>query len=501
MESTFHYILIGFESALTFTNVVWMVVGGLFGTIIGMLPGIGPMTGIAVLIPITFGMNPTTALITLCAIYYGAMFGGSRSSILLNTPGDAMAITATFDGYPMAQQGNAGKALAISAIASFIGGIAGVFLMTVLVTPLSSFAIKFGPPEYFGLMIFALAATISVNTGALLKSCIGLFFGLMLGTIGLDLQTGVTRFTLGTEVLQDGIDFLPVIMGLYALAEVVINFEKLTRAAGNFKQKIGRVWITREDWKRSKWPIIRCTPLGFVIGVLPGVGPALAAWVAYINEQQISKHPERFGKGAIEGLAGPEAANNAASVGSMIPMLALGIPGSGSTAVMLGALIMLGIKPGPLLFTERPEVAWGVINSMYLGNIVLAIINIPLATLLVKILRIPRQYMLPMIIGLAFIGTYAINYSVFDFYILILFGILGYLFRWLDIPASPPVLAIILGAMVEQSFRQAMVISDGSIMILFTRPISAAMLLLTVLAFIFPFYSKYRKKKKAAQAA
>lgn len=496
MESTFQYLMLGFESAMTITNISWLVIGGLLGTIIGMLPGIGPVTGIAILIPVTFGMNPTTALITLCAVYYGAMYGGSRSSILLNTPGDAPAIAATFDGYPMTRKGRAGAALAISAIASFFGGIIAVFFMTILVVPISGLAIKFGPPEYFGLMIFALVATVSVNSGKILKSCIGLCFGLMLATVGLDLQTGVMRFTLGTEALQDGIDFLPVIMGLFALAEVVLNFEKLTEAASDVKQKIGRVWITREDWKRCKWPILRSTPLGFIIGVLPGVGPGIASWVTYINEQQISKHPEEFGKGAIEGLAAPEAANNAASVGAMIPMLALGIPGSGTTAVMLGALIMLGIKPGPLLFLESPEVAWGVISSMYLGNIILAIINIPLATILVKILNIPRQYMLPTIIGLAFIGTYAINYSVFDFYILIFFGIMGYLFRFLNIPPGPPVLAIILGALIEQSFRQSMVISDGSLAILVTRPISAVMLMLTLLAIVYPIYNSHRKKRK-----
>lgn len=495
MESTFHYILMGFATSLTFTNIAWIIFGGLLGTIIGMLPGLGPVTGIAVLIPLTFGMDPTTALITLCAVYYGAMYGGSRSSILLNTPGDSSAITATFDGYPMTQQGRAGPALAISAIASFIGGMVAVVLLTALAIPISGFALRFGPPEYFGLMIFALAATVSVNTGSMLKSLIGMFFGLMISTIGIDVQTGLDRFTLGFEVLQDGIHFLPIIMGLFALAEVVINFEQLSVASASIKQKIGRVWITREDWKRSKWAIARGTPLGFIIGVLPGVGPSLAAWLSYINEQQISKHPEKFGKGAIEGLAGPEAANNAGSVGAMIPMLTLGIPGSGSTAVMLGALIMLGVSPGPLLFAQRPEVAWGVINSMYLGNIILAIINIPLATLLVKILQIPRQYMLPTIIGLAYIGTYAINYSTFEFFVLVLFGIIGYMFRLLKIPPGPPVLSVILGVMIEQSFRQSMTISGGSLMILVTRPISAVMLLLTVVVVIYPSYSLRRRRK------
>lgn len=498
MESVLHSLQLGFAVSFTLVNITWLVVGGLLGTIIGMLPGIGPVTGIALLIPVTFGMDPTTAIITLCAVSYGAMYGGSRASILLNTPGDASAIVATFDGYPMAQQGRAGAALAISAISSFIGGILAVILMTLLALPISGFAVKFGPPEYFALMIFALIAAISVNDGSLLKSLIGLFFGLMICTIGLDIQTGVPRFTLGTEVLQDGIDFLPVIMGIFALAEVVVNFEKLTQAPSKLKQKIGRVWITREDWKRSMWPILRATPIGFFVGILPGVGPAMASWMAYIGEKQISKHPEEFGKGAIEGLAAPEAANNAGSVGAMIPMLTLGIPGSGSTAVMLGALIMLGVKPGPLLFIERPDIAWGIISSMYMGNIILAIINIPLAAVLVRILAIPRQYMLPTIIGLAFIGTYAINYSIFDFYILIFFGVTGYLFRALEMPPGPPILAIILGGMLEQSFRQSMTISDGSLSILVSSPISSILLGATVLTMFYPFYSKYRKKRKAA---
>ncbi len=500
MESVLHSLQLGFGMCMTPENLAWLTLGGLLGTIIGMLPGLGPVTGIALLIPVTFGMDPGTALITLCAVFYGAMYGGSRASILLNTPGDAAAIAATFDGYPMAQNGRAGSALAMSAIASFFGGISAVFLMTLLALPISGFAVKFGPPEYFALMIFVLTVTVSVNEGSLLKSFIGLFFGLMVCTVGLDTQTGVPRFTFGTEVLQDGIDFLPVIMGIFALSEVVVNFEKLTQASTKLKVKIGRVWITREDWKRSKWPIIRAIPLGFFVGILPGVGSAMAAWMSYILEQKLSRRPEKFGKGAIEGLAAPEAANNSASVGAMIPMLTLGIPGSGATAVMLGALIMLGVKPGPLLFVERPEIAWGVIISMYLGNIILAIMNIPLATVLIRILAIPRQYLMPIIIGLAFIGTYSINYSIFDFYILISFGVIGYMFRALKMPPGPPILAIILGGMLEQSFRQSLIISGGSLSIMVSSPISSIFLGLTVLTMFYPFYSKYRKKINATPA-
>ncbi|MCF7935296.1 MAG: tripartite tricarboxylate transporter permease [Synergistales bacterium] len=496
MEETLGYIIQGFGNVLSVSNLLWLFMGGLLGTIIGMLPGIGPATGVAVLIPMTFTMDPMTALMTMCAIYYGAMFGGSRSSILINTPGDGSAIAATFDGYPMAQKGRAGPALAISALASFIGGIIAVFLMTLLAGPMSSFAIKFGPPQYFSLFVFALSATVSISKGSLLKGALAMFIGLMLSTVGIDQQSGMGRFTLGVAELQDGIDFLVAIIGIYAIGEVFLNYESLDTAIEALKKKFGKVWITMDDWKRCFWPIMRSTPVGFIVGVLPGSGGSIASMVAYTNEKQLSKHPDEFGNGAIEGLAAPEAANNAASVGALIPMLTLGVPGSGTTAVMLGALMMMGLQPGPLLFTEHPLLAWSVIDSMYLGNILLAIINIPLAVLIVKVLYVPKRVLLPIILVLAFLGTYTMNYSVVDFYMLLVFGVMGYAMKKLKIPAAPMVLALILGNMMEQAFRQSLTLSMGSLMIFVEKPISLTLLIMALLSTLYPFFAEWRQKRK-----
>lgn len=502
MGEILQFLVLGFKQALIPYNIMWVFIGGLLGTIIGMLPGLGPATGVAILIPIIYGMDPTTALVTMCAIYYGAMFGGSRSSILINTPGDGSAIAATFDGYPMTQKGKAGSALAMSAIASFIGGILSVVLLTFLAQPVSKLAIKFGPPQYFALMIFALSATISISQGALFKGCLAMIIGLMLSTIGIDLQTGVSRFTMGIESLYEGIDFLIIIIGIYAVGEVFKNYGNLSKNNKDSMNKveIGKVWITKKEWKRCLAPILRSTPLGFLVGVLPGAGGSIASMMAYTNEKQLSKNPEEFGKGEIVGLAAPEAANNAASVGALIPMLTMGIPGSGTTAVMLGALMMLGIQPGPLLFTNHPDVAWGVIASMYVGNILLAIINIPLAAQLVKVLRVPKKILMPIILVLAFIGAYTMNYSVLDFYLLVLFGLVGFYMKKLEVPIAPLVLAIILGEKMEQSFRQALSISQGNYGIFVGDFISVFLLLLAVGSVAYALYSDKKSKKKNAVA-
>ncbi len=501
MEDVLANLAYGFSVALTPTNLILVAVGGLFGTIMGMLPGIGPATGIAVLLPMTFSMNPASALITMCGIYYGAMYGGSRSSILINTPGDGAAIAATFDGYPMAQKGEAGPALAISAIASFIGGIIAVVVMTLLAVPVARFALKFGPAEYFSLMVFALSATAAISKGNLIKGLISMLLGLMISTVGIDLQSGVPRFTFGVLELQTGIDFLVVIIGMYALGEVFKFYESIDVSSKLRTTKFGRIWVTREQWRRCVLPILRSAPVGFLIGVLPGAGGTMASMVAYNNEKQLAKEPERFGKGAIEGLAAPEAANNAASVGALIPMLTLGVPGSGTTAIMMGALMMLGLKPGPLLFQNNADVAWGVISSMYVGNIILAIINIPLAGLLVKILAVPPKILYPIILGLAFVGTYTLNYSIVDFYLLLLFGLVGYFMKKLKIPTAPLILAAIVGGSMEQSFRQALTLSDGSLKIFVSSTISIVLLILAALSIAYPFVIDLMKKKKNVSAS
>ncbi|HEY9054333.1 MAG TPA: tripartite tricarboxylate transporter permease [Rectinemataceae bacterium] len=495
MQEIFTNLGLGFQTALTWTNVLWVFIGGSLGTIIGMLPGLGPATGVAILIPITFGMNPATALITMCAVYYGAMFGGSRASIMINVPGDASAIVSCFDGYPMTKNGRAGPALAISAIASFIGGMIGMFFLVFLTQPIANAALKFGPAEMFSLLAFALVATITLSEGSLLKGLVAISFGLMLSTIGIDGMTGIIRFTYGIEGLIDGIDFLVIIIGVYAVTEVYKNFKDINAVYKFDSKSIGKVWITKDDWKRSWKPMLRNSPLGFIIGVLPGMGGSIATFMSYALEKNISKKPEEFGKGAIEGLAAPEASNNACSCGAMVPLLTLGIPGSGTTAVMLGALMMLGVRPGPTLFTDHPEIAWGVIASMLLGNLILIIINLPLAIPLVQILRVPTRIMLPIIMGLALIGTYFLNYSSFDFIIVMIAGVIGYLFSKIELPLPPLVLALILGGSTEQNLRNSMVLSDGNPAIFFQKPISAVFLVLAVGTLV---YALVRRKKQAA---
>ncbi|MDL2298726.1 tripartite tricarboxylate transporter permease [Synergistaceae bacterium OttesenSCG-928-D05] len=491
------HLLNGFSVAMTPYNVLWLVLGAALGTVLGMLPGLGPTTGIALLLPLTFTMPATTALIAMASIYYGAMFGGSRSSILLNVPGDGAAVASCFDGYPMARNGRAEAALAISAIASFIGGLIATVAFVLIALPMARFALKFGPPEYFVLMIFALAATAAISKAALMKGLVAMIFGLMLTTVGLDYQSGTARFTFGISELQGGIDFVIVIIGIFGIGEVFENLEHIARdVAKPVQTKFGRIWITMEDWKRCFWPILRQTPLGFVIGILPGAGGTIAALMSYNNEKQLSKHPEEFGKGAIEGLAAPEAANNACSVGAMIPMLTLGVPGSGTTAIMLGALLILGLQPGPLLFEQHPDIAWGVIASMFLGNVVCAVINIPLAGLLVRVLSVPARILYPLIVAVAFLGVYTINFAAMDFVLLTILGFVGYLMKKFKVPTAPLILASVVGAMMEQSYRQSMMLSDGSFGIFFGSPICIVLWIFAIGSLAWPFISEARAEKK-----
>lgn len=496
MESL-KFLAEGFGVAIQPINIMWVTLGGVLGTIIGMLPGLGPATGVAILLPLTFTMGPVAALITMGGVYYGAMYGGSRASILINTPGDGAAVAATFDGYPMALQGRAEQALAISAIASFIGGTVATIIMAFVAIPVSRFALKFGPAEYFMLFLFALSATASMSEGNPIKGFISMIFGLMVATIGTDPQSGVNRFTFGILELQSGIDFLIIIIAMYALGEVLKSFKNIEEGKKKMQTKFGKIWISMAEWKRCIMPIIRSSPFGFIIGALPGAGGTMAALMSYNNEKQLSKHPEEFGKGAIEGVAAPEAANNAASVGAMIPMLALGVPGSGTTAVMMGALLMLGLQPGPTLFTTQTQIVWGLIASMFIGNIILAVVNIPLAGLLVRVLSIPPKVLYPIVLGLTFIGTYAISYTTHDFYILIIFGLIGYLMGKANIPSSPMVLAVIIGNSMEQYFRRAYKISDGDISIFVRSPICIILLLLTIASILYPVIKSVIKSKQS----
>lgn len=492
-------LLHGFSVAMTPYHLLLVTLGGVLGTIVGMLPGLGPATGVAVLLPITFSMGPTAAIITMSGVYYGAMFGGSRSSILINTPGDGAALAATFDGYPMAMNGKAESALAISAIASFIGGIISVVFMVLVATPVARFALKFGPAEYFLLMVAALVMTSSMSKGNMLKGFIATALGLMIATVGIDAQSGVKRFTFGVLELQSGIDFLVVIIAIYALGEVFKSFKTLREGKKQAQTKFKKIWITREEWAKCKWPILRSAPLGFIIGALPGAGGTMASLMAYNNEKQMSKNPDDFGKGEIVGLAAPESANNAASVGALIPMLTLGIPGSGTTAVMMGALLMLGIQPGPLLFSQHPDIAWGLIASMFVGNVILAIVNIPMAGVLVRVLSIPPKVLYPIVLALAFVGTFAIGNSVVDFYLLVVFGLAGYLMSKVKIPTAPMILAVIVGGTMEQSFRQTLRISDGNYGAFFDSGLSMALIAITIVSVVAPLIKSKMELKKAQQ--
>jgi putative tricarboxylic transport membrane protein len=485
----------GFQVALSPINILWVTFGGILGTILGMIPGLGPVTGVAVLIPMTFGMDPNAALITMCGVYYGAMYGGSRSSILINTPGDGAAVAATFDGYPMAQNGRAESALAISAIASFIGGLLATILMIVIATPVSRLALKFGPPEYFMLMIFALSATVTLSKGNIINGFISIVFGLMLSTVGMDSLSGVKRFTFGIMELQSGIDFIVVIIAVFALGEVLKSFNLINQDQLKVRKDFGKIWISKQEWKETIWPILRSSPLGFFIGALPGAGATMASLLAYSNEKSLSKDPDSFGKGNIVGLAAPESANNAASVGALIPMLTLGIPGSGTTAVMMGALMMLGLQPGPTLFTTQADLVWGIMASMIIGNVILAIVNIPLAGVLVRILSVPQKILYPVILGLTFIGTYSIGYSTVDLYLLLIFGVIGFFMSKGGIPTAPMILAIIVGYSMEQSFRQALMVSQGQYGIFFDSTVCKVLIICTLVSFLMPFKDSFLKNR------
>lgn len=484
----------GFGIALQPYYLFLITAGGILGTIIGMLPGLGPATGVAILLPMTFAMGPTASLITMTGVYIGAMFGGSRSSILINTPGDGAALAATFDGYPMAMKGRAESALAISAIASLIGGTIAAILMTMLAEPVASFAIQFGPAEYFLLMAAALSMTVSMSKGNMLKGFLSMAIGLAIATVGIDAQSGLQRFTFGNLELQTGIDFLVVIIGIYAMGEVFKSFQMLSNGSKEAQTKFKKIWISKDDWKRSKWPILRSAPIGFIIGALPGAGGTMASLMCYNNEKQLSKNKDEFGHGAIEGLAAPESANNAASIGAMIPMLTLGVPGSGTTAVMMGALLMLGIQPGPLFFSQHPDTAWGLIASMFIANIVLAVVNIPLAGVLVRLLSIPAKVLYPIVLSLAFVGCYAISASVVDFYILIILGVAGVIMGRANIPTAPMILAAIVGGQMEQSFRQGYRISDQDLATFVHSGIAQILLAVIILSVCLPMVGALRHK-------
>ena len=486
----------GFGIAFSFTNLLFALTGALLGTIVGILPGLGPAATISLLLPLSFKIgSPVTSIIMMAGIFYGAMYGGSTTSILVNIPGEAASVVTCIDGYQMALKGRAGPALGIAAIGSFIAGTIGVLGLTFVAPPLAEFALKFGPPEYFSLTLVGLLMATLLGGGSIVKGLIMVVLGLLLGSVGLDPISGAVRFTWGFFMLQEGVDFVTLAMGMFGIGEILINLEKeLTTEL--VTRKISHLWPTLRDWAESKWAILRGSFIGFFIGILPGGGAVISSLVSYALEKRISKHPEDFGKGVIQGVAGPESANNSAASTSFIPLLTLGIPGNAAIAMIFAALLIQGVQPGPFLITERPDVFWGVVASMYIGNVMLLVLNLPLVGIWVQLLRVPYAILAPIIVLFCCIGVYSVRNTVFDIWIMGIFGVIGYFFRKVEMEPGPLILAFVLGPILERSLRQALLISAGSPLIFFKRPISGAMMGFLILFILFQIILTLRKRKK-----
>ncbi|WP_428249392.1 tripartite tricarboxylate transporter permease [Ferrovibrio sp.] len=483
---TLALLMHGFGVALQPMNLLWALVGVTLGTAVGVLPGLGPALTIALLLPITFHVPATAAFILFAGIYYGAMYGGSTTSILLNTPGESATIITALEGHKMAKKGRAAAALATSAIGSFVAGTIGTLGLTFLAPPLVEFALKFGPADYFSLMIVAFIAVSAVLGASVLRGLTSLALGILLGLIGIDLQTGQARFTFGILELLDGINVIVVAVGLFAVGETLYLAARPLVKDEDALQLKGRAWMTKEDWKRSWKPWLRGSFIGFPFGALPAGGAEVPTFLSYYTEKKLSKHPEEFGQGAIEGVAGPEAANNASAAGVLVPMLALGLPTSATAAIMLSAFTSYGINPGPLLLQSQPELVWGLIASLYVGNVILLVLNLPLVGLWAKILTIPTPWLYGGILVFATIGTYGISQSAVDLILLYVIGFIGYLMRRFDFPAAPTIIGMILGPFAEQEFRRAMTISGGDMSVFLTRPLSASLLIIAAALLLLP---------------
>jgi len=492
----FHNLALGLGVALTLQNLAYAFVGCMVGTLIGVLPGIGPVATIAMLLPITFHLPPTAALIMLAGIYYGAQYGGSTTSILVNLPGEASSVVTCIDGYQMAKRGRAGAALSISAIGSFFAGTVGTIVIVLFAGTLTQMAQSFGPAEYCSLMALGLIAAVVLANGSILKAVAMVFLGLLFGLVGTDVTTGAERFTFDVPQLSDGIDFAPIAMGLFGIAEIVVNFERRLERSGVIR--VGSLWPTRQEARRACPAIVRGTLLGSILGVLPGGGATLGAFSAYTLEKKISRNPDEFGKGAIEGVAGPESANNAAAQTSFIPMLTLGIPSNAVMALMVGAMIIQGIQPGPEVMTKRPDLFWGMIASMWIGNLMLVIINLPLIGIWVKLLTVPYRFLAPAILLFCCIGAYSLQNSTFHVIQIAMFGVLGYIFMRLGCEGAPFLLGLVLGPQLEEYFRRAMLLSRGDPLIFLQRPISLSLILATAALLILMTLPGLRKARQSA---
>jgi putative tricarboxylic transport membrane protein len=480
MSFSLGYLLDGFVQALSPINLLYAFLGCFVGTLIGVLPGIGPTSAIALLIPVTTKLDPVGAVIMMAAIYYGAMYGGSTTAILVNIPGEAASVTTALDGYQLAKQGRAGPALGIAAISSFVAGTLSLLGLTFFAPMLASVALAFGPPEYFALMFMALTLVIGLSGRALLKGLIATALGFLVCTVGLDPVTGTARLTFGSVTLMAGLNFISVIIGLFAIGEVLVNVEQ---SVSHLYSTSAKGWLpTRSDLRQCRGAMFRSSVIGFFMGLLPGCSPSVTTFVAYDAEKRVSKQPQRFGHGAIEGVAAAEGANNAACSGGFVPLFAFGLPSSPALAVLLGGLMMYGLKPGPLLFKENPQFVWAVIASMYIGNVILLVLNLPLVGLWARIALIPFPVLGPLILVFSVIGAYSVRFLMLDVWAALIFGVVGYLMRKLGYPLAPMILATVLASMLETHFKQSLILSHGSLLIFFTRPLSAIFMILGLLA-------------------
>jgi TctA family transporter len=502
LAGLFPNLVLGFQTAVSPVNLLYCFIGVFVGTIVGVLPGIGPLAAIAMLLPATFNLPPVGALIMLAGIYYGTQYGGSTTSILVKLPGESASVVTCIDGHEMAKKGRAGPALAIAAIGSFFAGTVGTVLIALAGPPLAEMALKFGAPEYFSLMVMGLIASAVLASGSMIKAIAMIFLGLLFGIVGTDVNSGMSRFTFGAAGLADGLSFVVVAMGLFGFAEILANLERGTdtKSRDLLKAKIEHLYPTWEDLKLSAGPIVRGTAIGAFFGTLPGAGPTISAFSSYALEKKVAKRPEEFGQGAIQGVAGPESANNAAAQCAFIPTLTLGIPGSGTMALMLGALTIQGIAPGPQVMTQRPELFWGLIASMWIGNAMLVILNLPMIGLWVKLLQVPYRFLFPAIMTFMAIGVYSVNNLDLDIYLTVFFGIMGYIFMKLRCEPAPLILAFVLGPLMEENLRRALLISRGDPSVFITRPISAGFLIATVVLLAIMILPNIRKKREEVLA-
>ena len=494
--SIFEGLANGFGVAFSLTNLTFALIGAVLGTVVGILPGLGPAATISLLLPLSFKIgSPVTSIIMMAGIFYGAMYGGSTTSILVNIPGEAASVVTCIDGYQMALKGRAGPALGMAAIGSFVAGTIGILGLTFVAPPLAEFALKFGPPEYFSLTLLGLVMATLLGGDSIIKGLIMVVLGLLLGSVGLDPISGAIRFTWGFHMLQEGIDFVTLAMGMFGIGEIFYNLEKVLKAE-LVTSKISHLWPSLKDWADSKWAVVRGSLIGFLIGILPGGGAVISSLVSYAVEKRVAKNPDEFGKGAIQGVAGPESANNAAASASFIPLLTLGIPGNAAIAMIFAALLIQGVTPGPFLITEKPDVFWGVVASMYIGNVMLLILNLPMVGLWVQLLRVPYSILAPIIVLFCCVGVFSVRNSVFDIWVMGIFGVIGYFFRKVGMEPGPLILAFVLGPILERSIRQALLMSAGSPAIFFTRPISGALMAALILFLIFQVFMNMRKKRQ-----